>query len=70
MPVLALYDQDAFVRFDALPDVLARNPRWQAIRLAPSKGLPQFERLDETARALDTFWQEVGASQAEVTPLL
>ncbi|MFI5277715.1 MAG: alpha/beta fold hydrolase [Ktedonobacterales bacterium] len=70
MPVLALYDQDAFVRFDALPDVLARNPRWQAIRLTPSKGLPQFERLDETARALDTFWQEVGASQAEVTPLL
>lgn len=70
MPVLTLYDQDAFVRFDALPDVLASNPRWRAIRLAPSKGLPQFERLNETARALDTFWQEVGVGQAEVTPLL
>ncbi len=70
MPVLALYDQDAFVRFDTLPDVLARNPHWQAIRLAPSKGLPQFERLDETTRALDTFWQEIGAGRAEAAPQL
>ena len=67
MPVLVLYDQDAFVRFDTLPDVLAHNSRWRAIRLAPSKGLPQFERPDETTRALDTFWQEIGAGRAEAT---
>lgn len=66
--VLALYDQDAFVDFDALPSVLARNPRWRAIRLAPSKGLPQFERLDETAHALDAFWQQIGVNRAAVTP--
>lgn len=70
MPTLALYDEDAFVRFDTLPDVLARNPRWQAIRLVPSKGLPQFERLDETTRALDAFWQEIGAGRAEADPRL
>lgn len=64
IPVLALYDQDAFVRFDTLPNVLARNPNWRANRIVPTKGLPQFERLDDTAKALDTFWQEVGASQA------
>jgi pimeloyl-ACP methyl ester carboxylesterase len=70
LPVLTLYDQDAFVGFDALPDVLARNPRWRAMRLAPSKGLPQFERLDETTRALEAFWQEVGVGRAEAMPQL
>jgi pimeloyl-ACP methyl ester carboxylesterase len=70
MPILALYDQDAFVRFDTLTHVLARNPHWRATRIAPSKGLPQFERLDETVQALDTFWQEVEAtSVARSAPL-
>lgn len=68
LPALVLYDQDAFVRFDTLPDLLERNPRWQAVRLSPSKGLPQFERLDAVIRALDTFWQAIGASRAEETP--
>lgn len=68
IPVLALYDQDAFVRFDTLPAVLQRNPRWSAIRLTPSKGLPQFERRDDTIRALDAFWRSVEASQPLETP--
>jgi pimeloyl-ACP methyl ester carboxylesterase len=69
MPVLALYDQDAFVRFDALTHVLARNPHWRPRRIAPSKGLPQFERLDETIQALDSFWQDVEAeSPAQSAP--
>lgn len=70
IPVLALYDQDAFVRFDMLADVLARNPNWRASRLVPSKGLPQFERLEDTIRALDTFWQEVGAGRIEAAQRL
>jgi hypothetical protein len=65
MSVLALYDQDAFVSFDALAHVVARNPHWRAMRIAPSKGLPQFERLDETVQALDTFWQDVEARSTE-----
>lgn len=63
VPVLVLYDQDGFVRFDALPAVLERNPNWRAIRIVPSNGLPQFERPDDTTQALDTFWQAVEAGQ-------
>jgi pimeloyl-ACP methyl ester carboxylesterase len=58
-PVLVLYDRDAFVRFDMLPDVLERNSNWRAIRLVPSRGLPHFEHLDDTVAALDGFWQEI-----------
>jgi pimeloyl-ACP methyl ester carboxylesterase len=70
VPVLTLYDQDAFVRFDTLPDVLARNPRWRATRIAPTKGLPHFERLDDTTRALDAFWQEIAAGPVLESPQL
>ncbi|HSN75687.1 MAG TPA: alpha/beta fold hydrolase [Anaerolineae bacterium] len=56
VPTLALYDQDYFVGFDALPQVVQANPRWQAVRIAPTRGLPHFEKLAETAAALDTFW--------------
>jgi pimeloyl-ACP methyl ester carboxylesterase len=57
VPTLVLYDQDYFVGFDALPQVLAANPGWQAVRIAPTRGLPHFEKLDETAAAMDAFWQ-------------
>jgi pimeloyl-ACP methyl ester carboxylesterase len=56
-PCLVLYDRDAFVRFDRLPGLLARRPNWQARRISPSLGLPQFEKLPETIQALDDFWQ-------------
>ena len=58
-PVLVIYDQDAFVRFDTLPDVLRTHASWRAVRVAPTRGLPQFERLDATAQALDGFWQDI-----------
>lgn len=56
LPVLVLYDRDGFVRFDTLSDMLARHSNWQGVRIAPSKGLPQFEKLAETTRAIDQFW--------------
>jgi pimeloyl-ACP methyl ester carboxylesterase len=56
-PVLALYDQDAYTRFDRLPELLGRAPLWSAERIAPSRGLPHFERLDETVHALERFWR-------------
>ena len=55
-PTLAIYDQDAYVSFDTLPTLLERNPRWRARRIAPTRGLPHFEKLEETAAALDEFW--------------
>ncbi len=57
LPVLVLFDRDAFVRFDTLPDVVKRHPNWRSVRISPTKGLPQFEKMDQTAQALDDFWQ-------------
>lgn len=59
-PTLAIYDQDAYVRFDGLPALLQRNPKWRAVRLSPSRGLPHFERLEETANLLDEFERGLG----------
>ena len=56
LPVLVLYDRDAFVRFDTLPDFIDAHEQWQSVRIAPTKGLPQFEKLAEVTRALDEFW--------------
>ncbi len=61
-PTLVVYDQDAFVSFDGLPSVLGQNEQWQAVRLAPSRGLPHFERLDEVTAALERFWRELDRS--------
>ncbi len=55
-PTLVLYDRDAFTSFEMLPDLLARNSNWQAVRLVPTLGLPQFERLEDTAEVLDSFF--------------
>ena len=60
-PTLVIYDRDAFVRFDGLPTLLQKNPCFQAERIAPTLGLPQFEKLPETINALDTFWQGLEA---------
>jgi pimeloyl-ACP methyl ester carboxylesterase len=59
LPVLVLYDRDSFVRFDTLPDLLARHQNWRGVRIPATLGLPQFERLAETTSALDEFWQEL-----------
>jgi pimeloyl-ACP methyl ester carboxylesterase len=55
-PVLVVYDRDAFVRFDALPDVIATHANWQTARLEPTLGLPQFEAMARLADALAGFW--------------
>ncbi len=57
LPVLVLYDRDAFVRFDTLPDFLDQHENWRAVRIEPTKGLPQFEKLADVAHALDEFWK-------------
>jgi pimeloyl-ACP methyl ester carboxylesterase len=57
VPVLVLYDRDAFVRFDALPGFLEQRPNWGAARIVPTCGLPQFEQPAETAAAMESFWQ-------------
>ena len=56
LPVLVLYDRDPNVTFDRLEELLAERPNWQARRIAPTLGLPHWERLQDTVEALDGFW--------------
>ncbi len=62
LPVLVLFDRDAFVRFDKLPDTVDQHENWQAVRIMQTRGLPQFEKLAEVTHALDQFWQTVTES--------
>lgn len=57
VPTLVLYDRDGFTGFEMLPDLLAINAAWQAVRMVPTLGLPQFERPEDTVEVLDRFWQ-------------
>lgn len=57
VPSLVLYDRDNFTSFELLPELLAKNPNWQAVRLVPTLGLPHFERLEDTVEVLNRFWQ-------------
>ena len=57
LPALVVYDRDAFVNFEALPEVAAAHVNWQTTRLEPTLGLPQFEALPQLAAALDAFWR-------------
>ena len=59
IPVLVLYDRDNFVRFDMLPKLVDTRENWQAVRIAPTMGLPHFERMPDVASALDHFWHEL-----------
>lgn len=55
IPALVLYDQDAFVSFDRL-NLFTARPGAQAVRIAGTDGLPQFEKMLEVKAALDAFW--------------
>jgi pimeloyl-ACP methyl ester carboxylesterase len=55
-PTLVIYDRDNFTSFETLPELLGRNPHWQAVRILPTLGLAQFERLPETVHVLEQFW--------------
>jgi pimeloyl-ACP methyl ester carboxylesterase len=59
VPGLVIYDRDAYTGFDGLQGLLETSPNWRARRLIPSKGLPHFERLEETLQALDDFWGSI-----------
>ncbi|MCA9969426.1 MAG: alpha/beta fold hydrolase [Anaerolineales bacterium] len=58
VPALAIYDEDFYSNFDTLPELAAAKANWHAVRLQPTRGLPQFEKLPELANILETFWQQ------------
>ncbi|MEY6431259.1 alpha/beta fold hydrolase [Thioalkalicoccus limnaeus] len=61
-PVLVIHDRDPNVSFERLPALLAERPNWQEARIAPSLGLPHWEKLAETAEVLDRFWADQTAA--------
>lgn len=54
-PMLVLYDRDGYINFNRLPQFLAL-PNASAVRVAPTKGLPQFEQLAQVTAVLGAFW--------------
>ena len=59
VPTLILYDQDFYVSFDLLPELLNKNELVKAVRIAPTLGLPHWEQAEETKAALEAFWTEI-----------
>lgn len=60
-PGLMIYDKDPYTSFEAIPDLLLAQPNWSAVRVTPTRGLPQFEEMATLARVLDNFWQGLGS---------
>lgn len=55
-PVLVIYDRDPNIDFDYLPPFLHGRANWRAVRVVPSLGVPHWEKLTETAEAIEQFW--------------
>ncbi|MFY9974485.1 MAG: alpha/beta fold hydrolase [Chromatiaceae bacterium] len=59
-PVLVLHDRDPNINFDLLPGFLRGRPLWRVERIAPTLGLPHWEKPAETTAAMDRFWAGEG----------
>ncbi len=68
LPVLVIYDRDANVTFDLLPDFVAQHANWQTARVEPTLGIPQWERPTQCIAAIDAFWSSASAGTASGTP--
>lgn len=58
LPVLVTYNDDEFVRFDTLPQMVEQYPNWRARRIPNTKGLPHFEKLPVLKEHINAFWSE------------
>ncbi len=56
-PGLLVYDRDPYTGFESIPDLLLAQPNWSAVRVTPTRGLPQFEQMGAVATVLSNFWQ-------------
>jgi len=61
LPVLVIYDRDANVTFELLPDFAQSRANWFTTRVEPTLGIPQWERPTRTIAALDDFWRTAEA---------
>ncbi len=55
IPVLVLFDEDPNLSFELFERFTA-NPAWQFKRIAPTLGMPHWERPEETADAIEAFF--------------
>jgi pimeloyl-ACP methyl ester carboxylesterase len=58
VPTLIVHDQDAYTSFERVPELVAEGHGVETRRLAPTRGLPQFETPGALKEALVTFWKE------------
>jgi len=59
VPVLVLYDQDPHTGFGALRSFIQRHDNFQSARVIDTRGLPQIEARERTARAVRAFWDRI-----------
>ena len=65
MPIQVIYDEDdEFVDYGALKSFLAEHDTWQAQRVIPTRGLPQFEMPERVLTIVQAFWNETAAVEA------
>jgi hypothetical protein len=56
-PALVIYDRDPYTTFERLAELEGRSSLWSSTQIVPTRGMPHFDRLDETVLALDQFWK-------------
>lgn len=56
-PALVMYDRDGFVGFGKLEAFAREHPNFELARIAPSRGLPHFEKPDTALDVLHDFWE-------------
>ena len=61
LPVLVLFDRDAYMSFDLLASTIYEKPNWKAVRIKPTKGMPHFDKPGETFYQMDQFWAKLSA---------
>jgi pimeloyl-ACP methyl ester carboxylesterase len=59
IPALVIYDRDGFISFEMLAGFVERKVNWHAVKITPTLGLPQFEMMEETGKALGDFWEGI-----------
>ncbi len=71
VPVLALYDRDPYVTFEELEPFVRNHMNWVAVRIPETCGLPHWEKMTDTAAAIEYFWKDtvpvIGAAMGRDT---
>jgi hypothetical protein len=56
VPTLLVYDTDPNIDFDRLPQLLTANPWVSTQQVVPTRGLPHWEKPQETQAAIGAFF--------------